>query len=225
MSFVCSLRSLSTPKKARAEGFEPSPALDDAFLAGSLPGNLTSAERYAILAPRLVHESYQQYRVINMNQVFESSRISFVEVTELLVNDYLTMVNDYENVNRFIGGNHKTYTAEQELKWVQEKLEEKAFVFSMLEKKSGQFIGNIELIDVNNSVGELGIAITAAKQNSGYGTEAVFALTEYGTRQLGLKRVFLRTNPQNNRAIHVYQKCSFKEYDRTDEHIYMELSR
>ena len=163
--------------------------------------------------------------MIHMKQIFESDNISFVEVSECLVNDYLTMVNDYENVNRFIGGKHKSYTAEQERKWVQEKLEEKAFVFSMLEKKSGEFIGNIELMDVNNSVGELGIAITASKQNAGYGTEAVSSITEYGFRQLGLKRVFLRTNPQNSRAIHVYQKCGFKEFDRTDEHIYMEFNR
>ena len=95
----------------------------------------------------------------------------------------------------------------------------------MLEKKSGEFIGNIELMDVNNFAAELGIAITAAKQNAGYGTEAVLAITEYGTRQLGLKRVFLRTDPHNSRAIHVYQKCGFIEYDRNDEHVYMELLR
>lgn len=160
-----------------------------------------------------------------MKQVFESDHISFVEVSEQLVNDYLTMVNDYENVNRFIGGKHKSYTAEQERKWVQEKLEEKAFVFSMLEKKSGEFIGNIELMDPTDSEGELGIAITAKMQNVGFGTEAVIALTEYAIHQLGLKRVFLRTNPQNSRAIHVYQKCGFKEYDLTDEHIYMEFNR
>ncbi len=160
-----------------------------------------------------------------MNQVFESSRISFVEVSELLVNDYLTMLNDYENVSRFIGGAHKTFTAEQELKWVRKKLEAKAPVFSMLEKKSGEFIGNIELMDVDDHAGELGIAITAAKQNSGYGTEAVSAITEYGTRQLGLRRIFLKTDPGNSRAIHVYQKCGFKEYDRTEDHVYMESDR
>jgi len=160
-----------------------------------------------------------------MKQVFESSRISFVEVSEQLVEDYLTMVNDYENVNRFIGGEQKTFAAEQEIKWVHEKLDEKALVFSMIEKKSGKFIGNIELMDPTDSEGELGIAITAKMQNLGFGTEAVIALTEYGMNQLGLKRVFLRTNPQNGRAIHVYQKCGFKEYDRTNDHIYMELSR
>ena len=87
-----------------------------------------------------------------MKQVFESSRISFVEVSERLVEDYLAMVNDYENVNRFIGGKHKAYTEEQEREWVRKKLEEKALVFSMLEKKSGEFIGNIELMDPTDGV-------------------------------------------------------------------------
>ncbi len=160
-----------------------------------------------------------------MKQVFESKRIRFVEVTEDLVNDYLEMVNDEKNYTSSSGGRVKSYTVEQEVKWVREKLEEKAAVFSMIEKKSGKFIGNIELMDPTDSDAELGIAITAKMQNHGFGTEAVLALTEYARNRLGMKRVFLRTNPKNSRAIHVYQKCGFKEYDRTDDHIYMELSR
>lgn len=157
-----------------------------------------------------------------MKQVFESDRIRFVEVDEGLIEDYLVMINDYENVNRFIGSSRKTFTEEQEQKWVHKKLEEKEPVFSMIEKKSGTFIGNIELMDVHDAVGELGIAITAAKQNMGFGTEAVSALTAYGARQLGLKRIVLRANQKNLRAIHVYRKCGFREYDHTDDHVYME---
>ena len=160
-----------------------------------------------------------------MNQIFESDRISFVEVAECLVNDYLEMINDESNYKRFAGGTAKTYTAEQERKWVRKKLEEKALVFSMIEKKSGKFIGNIELMHPTDSDGELGIGITAKMQNVGFGTEAVNALTEYAMRQLGMNRVYLRTNPQNSRAIHVYQKCGFKEYDRTDEHVFMQRVR
>ena len=37
-----------------------------------------------------------------MKLIFESDRMSFVEISELLINDYLTMINDNENVNRFI---------------------------------------------------------------------------------------------------------------------------
>lgn len=160
-----------------------------------------------------------------MKQVFESEHISFVEVSEQLAEDYLTVVNDYENVNRFIGGEHKAYSLEQEIQWVRGKLEEKAPVYSMLEKKSGRFIGNIEFMDLTDLQGELGIAITAEMQNQQYGTEAVLAITQFGFHQLGLKRVYLRTNPNNTRARHVYEKCGFREYNRDLEHIYMVLQR
>ena len=158
-----------------------------------------------------------------MKTVFESERICFVEVSESLIGDYLVMVNDMENVNRFIGGSHDPYTEEKEIRWVNKKLAEKAPVFSMIEKSTGEFIGNIELMDVSDTEGELGIAITAAKQEQGFGTEAVSALTRYGLDQLGLSRIFLRTNPANSRAIHVYEKCGFREYDRSDEHVFMEF--
>ena len=80
-------------------------------------------------------------------------------------------------------------------------------------------------MDPTDSEGELGIAITAEMQNLGFGTEAVIAFTEYVMNQLGLQRVFLRTNPNNRRAIHVYEKSGFREFDRTDDHVYMEKYR
>ena len=160
-----------------------------------------------------------------MKTVFESERIRFTEVSEHLINDYLVMVNDHENVNRFIGGMNKTCTEEMEIQWVREKLAEKAPVFSMTEKKSGRFIGNIELMDMTDTEGELGIALTAEMQNRGYGTEAVSSMVEYGFQHFGLKRIFLRTRTFNARAFHVYEKCGFREYDRTEDHICMEISR
>ena len=158
-----------------------------------------------------------------MKQIFESKNICFVEISELLLNDYLEMVNDEKNFTVFTGGRAKSLTAEQELKWVRKKLEEKAPVFSMLEKKSRRFIGNIELMHLKDKEAELGIGITAEMQDQGFGTEAVPALTEYAMHRLGLNRIFLRTNPDNARAIHVYRKCGFREYDRTDEDVYMEI--
>ena len=164
-----------------------------------------------------------------LKQIFESENISFVEVSELLVDDYLTMVNDYEHVNRYIGGYiggaSEPYTREQEYEWIRKSLEDKALVFSMIEKKSGEFIGNIEFMDPDGNQAELGIALTAAKQDMGYGTEAVSAMIDYGFSQLGLKRVYLRTNLDNARAKHVYEKCGFREYDRTDKHICMEICK
>lgn len=162
---------------------------------------------------------------VGMKQFFESKSIRFVEVSEALIKDYLTMVNDYEHVGRLIGGSRKTYTEEQEIKWVREKLEEKALVFSMIEKETDAFVGNIELMDVQDSSAELGIAITAEKQEHGYGTEAIRALVNYGMDALGLDRITLKVIPTNSRAIHVYENCGFREYNRTEERVSMEIKR
>lgn len=160
-----------------------------------------------------------------MKQIFESAGIRFVEVSELLVKDYLIMVNDVERVQRFLGGTHEPFSEEKEISWVHRKLEEKALVFSMLEKTSNDFIGNIELMDPSEAEAELGIAITAEKQDMGYGTEAVAAVIDYGMNRLGLQKIRLRAHPGNSRAIHVYEKCGFRETKRTDEHVFMEFCR
>ncbi|MCR5345466.1 MAG: GNAT family N-acetyltransferase [Lachnospiraceae bacterium] len=156
-----------------------------------------------------------------MNTVFETENIKFIELTELLVQDYFEMINDI-NVARLLGRT-KTVTEEGELNWIRMNLENKAPVFSMIEKCSGKFIGNIELMDVHDEEAELGITITASMQDKGYGTESVPAIVEYGMKELNLKRIFLRVFPDNLRAIHVYEKCGFREYGRTEEDVLMEI--
>ncbi len=160
-----------------------------------------------------------------MNSIFKSENIFFVRVSESLVPDYLAMVNDVEHVARLIGLSRRSepITAEQERRWVQKKLAEDATVFSMLEKTTGAFIGNIELLHIENGSAELGIAITAAMQEKGYGTEAIPAMVRYGMETLGLRRIFLKVYPDNARAIHVYEKCGFREYDRTADDVFMEM--
>ena len=123
-----------------------------------------------------------------MTPIFTSQRIDFVPVSEDLVPDYLAMINDRERVGRFIGRT-EPITAEQDRRWVQKKLAEKAPVFSMVERATGAFIGNIELMDVADGAGEMGIAITAARQEQGYGSEAIPAFVRYAMDKLGLSRV------------------------------------
>ena len=95
----------------------------------------------------------------------------------------------------------------------------------MIEKKSNEFIGNIELMEVNDTEKELGIAINHQMQNKGYGKEAISTILNYGFNELKLKKIILRTRVYNARAIHVYQECGFKEYKRDDEHIFMEINQ
>ena len=160
-----------------------------------------------------------------MQPIFESENIRFVRVSEELVPDYLAMVNDWERVGKLIGSRRDPISEEKERRWVQKKLAEGAALFSMLEKDTGAFIGNIELMDIADGAGELGIAVTAAMQDKGYGTEAVRAMVDYGMDTLGLDRVFLKVFPDNARAIRVYEKCGFREYDRTEDDVFMEVTK
>jgi diamine N-acetyltransferase len=160
-----------------------------------------------------------------MDTDFTSQRIRFVSVSESLIADYLAMVNDVEHVARFIGSRREPFSRAEELSWVREKLAQRAILFSMLEKDTGAFIGNIELMDAANGKAELGIAITAAMQDKGYGTEAIRTMVRYGMEILGLHRIFLKVYPHNARAIHVYKKCGFREYERTADDVFMEITQ
>ena len=160
-----------------------------------------------------------------MTTVFTSENIRFVRVSEELVPDYLARVTDWERVGKLIGSRRDPISEEKERRWVQKKLGEGAALFSMLEKDTGAFIGNIELMDIADRAGELGIAITTAMQDKGYGTEAVSAMVCYGMDTLDLRRVFLKVFPDNARAIRVYEKCGFREYDRTEDDVFMEVTK
>lgn len=160
-----------------------------------------------------------------MEKIFASENIIFVKVCEDLVSDYLEMINDIENVAQYIGSRRESYSYADEVKFVRTKLEENAPMFSMIESKSGEFIGNIEFMDIKDGIGELGIAITAKKQNMNYGTEAIKRMLEYGFDTMGLKRIILKVYPNNERAIRVYEKCGFVKYDATENDIFMEVVR
>ena len=77
------------------------------------------------------------------------------------------MVNDIE-VQKYISHKRKTYKLDDEIEWIKSKLEENDIIFSMIEKDTNEFIGNIEIMEIRNNIGEIGIAITPKKQNKHY---------------------------------------------------------
>ena len=160
-----------------------------------------------------------------MIKLLTSKNIYYTKVSYDLINDYLAFMNDYENVGKYLGPRGRIFTRDDEIKWIDSKLANNDPVFSMIEKKSNEFIGNIELMEVNDTEKELGIAINHQMQNKGYGKEAISTILNYGFNELKLKKIILRTRVYNSRAIHVYQECGFKEYKRDDEHIFMEINQ
>ena len=158
-----------------------------------------------------------------MEIIFESGNINYIKPSVDLVPEYIEMVNDIENVARFIGDRREPYTEEEERSYIQARLDNNAAMFSMLEKETGRFIGNIEFFNRDNDSAEWGIVITASMQNKGYGKEALRRSVEYGFNELGLIRICLTVFADNPRAIHVYEQCGFKEYDRNEVDVFMEI--
>ena len=144
----------------------------------------------------------------------------------MTINDYLDMVNDVE-VQRFISHKRKIYSLDGELEWIKSKLEENAIIFSMIEKQTNEFIGNIEIMKINNNIGEVGIAITRKKQNKHFGQEAIKRLIEYSFSELNLDGLELNVYDFNSRGINCYEKVGFviDGQGKTKEDIHMLLKR
>ena len=122
-----------------------------------------------------------------MDVLFESENILFVRPSLDLIPDYLEMVNDIDHVARFIGERREPYTEEEERSYMQSKLDEHAAMFSMLERGTRQFIGNMEFMNRKGDEAEWGIVMTYKMQNKGYGTEALRRAIAYGFGELGLR--------------------------------------
>lgn len=145
----------------------------------------------------------------NFNVVFCSSHINFINISEELIDEYLVMVNDSE-IQKFISHKERVYTREDEINWIKAKLEKKAYVFSMIDKDTNEFIGNIELMDVENKSAEVGICITKSMQDKHYGTEALKRLIEYSFNELGLEKLTAVVFSNNPRSIHTTEKVGFR---------------
>ena len=146
----------------------------------------------------------------NYEKVFESERITFAYPSPDYVDDYLEMINNPEIYKHLSHNLQRTYTREQELEWINSKLDKKATCYMMLEKDTGEFIGNIEIVHVKDGTGEIGIVITAKKQDMHYGSEALKSLIDYGYNVLKLDGFDLHVHFDNPRAKHVYEKLGFE---------------
>ena len=164
--------------------------------------------------------------IMEYEKIFESERIIFIKITEKLVHEYLEMVNDIE-VQKYISHNRKTYELDGELEWIKSKLNDNAIIFSMIEKETNEFIGNIEILEIKDNVGEMGIAITPKKQDKHYGQEAIKRFIEYAFNDLELDSLELNVYNFNPRGIRCYEKVGFIKDGpgKTEEDIHMIISK
>jgi RimJ/RimL family protein N-acetyltransferase len=82
---------------------------------------------------------------------------------------------------------------------------------AIVDLESDKVIGETELAPVGNEEAIFGITIYDKNfLNQGVGTEVTKEMTDYGFREMGLRKVSLHVNKENARAIRCYEKAGFK---------------
>ena len=143
-----------------------------------------------------------------MIKIFDSERIDYVKVDPNLINDYLKLINDIEVQKGISDKAPFTVSFEEEMNWVKENMEKDKTIFSMIEKTTNEFIGNIE-VKIEDNKGELGISITRDKQDKHFGREAINRIIKYSYEELKLDEICLNVHGDNARAIKCYESCGF----------------
>ena len=97
------------------------------------------------------------------------------------------------------------------------------FQFEIHVAEDGRYVGNCGLhkVDMRHRSAEVGILIgETSEQNRGYGRDAIMTLTRFGFDTLGLNRVEIRSQADNERSMHLYEKLGFKPTGRLREATY-----
>lgn len=167
-------------------------------------------------------------------KVFESNNIVFVKINEKLINEYLDLVNT-PSIQDLVNSKRKVISLEKELEWIKSKIENNDYVFSMLEKDTNMFIGNVELMDYDGKSAELAISITEGMQNKHYGQEAITTKINYAFNVLGLEQLNAAVFSHNERSLHCLEKYGFVKYkevknvkqlnEKEIDDVYLKLNR
>ncbi len=152
------------------------------------------------------------------NKLYETDNLYYTNINADLINDYLTMVNDPE-VQKFIYKEPKSFDYDGEVDWIKDRKEKGEPFFSIIEKSTDEFVGNMEYLN-RGSYYEIGICLTPNKQDRHYGYEAINFIIDYGHNEMNLKEIRLGVFSHNKRAIHLYEKVGFVEESRiTNSHM------
>lgn len=98
-----------------------------------------------------------------------------------------------------------------ELMFEKQRKPVKSFHLGIEEKCSSKIIGDIWVYQiVNNCMASVALRISNDKHGLGYGTEALYAMTEFCFVHTELKRLWTEVDVRNTASIRVLEKCGYK---------------
>ena len=124
-----------------------------------------------------------------------------------------SLINDPQ-ITETIGAYSLIYpvSIDEERKWIlqtQSRTDEKHMIIEMIKNHSPIGIITLKNIDKRNASAHLGLLIGQEYWDKGYGTEAIIELLETAFEKMNMRRIWLRVDEENARAIRCYEKCGF----------------
>jgi diamine N-acetyltransferase len=117
-------------------------------------------------------------------------------------------------------------TPEIESDWLSNVLRRKDEArFAICLEHSGQYIGNVQLINIRNSEADFHLFIGETDcWGKGIGEQALKLMLSHGFEQLHLKRIFLEVNKDNIPAMTIYKRQGFQVVDDSKNYIVLGLT-
>lgn len=120
---------------------------------------------------------------------------------------------------------NKHISLETEEAWLKAKLkntDERRFAICLYE--SNQYIGNIQLININNGEASYHIFIGEKKfWGKGFAKQATKLILQYAFAELGVDRVLLEVNQFNIAAYEVYKKMGFVSVGQNESNGFIKM--
>ncbi|WP_082235284.1 GNAT family N-acetyltransferase [Halobacillus massiliensis] len=155
--------------------------------------------------------------------MFKTERIHLRKVMESDAETYYSWINNLE-VMENTSPELDVYTlneTEQFIKNIACSDKSKSYMIELNENSMP--IGIVSLVNIDYKNRNAECIIDIGNQNywgSGYGSEAMGLLLNYGFKELNLHKIYLRVFSFNERAINLYEKLGFDKEGELKEHLF-----
>ena len=155
---------------------------------------------------------------MRLDQCIETSRFELQTLDNSFVSDrYLTWLNS-EEVNQYLESRFSINTTAELTNFVKQMLDsENSLLLAIVDKDSGQHIGNIKLGPINSAHKSAPLGLVIGESNwwgKGVAKEVISALTNWSFETLGLAKIFAGSYSSNQGSIRAFLACGYSEEGR-----------
>lgn len=154
--------------------------------------------------------------------MYEGKNVILRELRESDFEDIMAYVNDYDTYAPFTDSPPRPKTYAQQKEWFDHANRIDMITMAIQAKDSGEFLGTIQLRDLEMALSKslFSIILKANSHGHGYGAQALRLFLTFAFEELHLNRIMLLVFDSNLPARGLYEKVGFKKEGTLKDHLY-----